>query len=339
MTRTNPARFVASPGLTRLATAHALVLGLLASLALGGCKSGRTEVVMFCAASLARAMSELEQVVEAKNPRLDLRLELSGSQEACRKLAELNRRADVVATADYRVIDRILLPDHADHDIHFATNSVVLAHMDHSRYTEQITADNWYQVLQRPGVRLGLVDPDLAPIGYRTLLVLKLAGRQLGFDGERLARTLRKRCAPEDVAPHEGELLKRLQARAIDYAFVYRSTAEEHNLKLVALPDSYNLGAAERQQDYAAASVQVRMRSGEPPRRVRGSAVIYGVTIPRRPLNPEGARQVVAALLGKPGQRALSRTGFRPLVPARCAQRDKLPPALRALTAAPRGGR
>ena len=77
-----------------------LLLFSLLALAGSGCKSGRREVVVFAAASLARALSDLEQQLEARHPDLDLRLEISGSQVACRKVAELNRRGDVVAVAD-----------------------------------------------------------------------------------------------------------------------------------------------------------------------------------------------------------------------------------------------
>ncbi len=271
-------------------------------------------MVVFAAASLARAFSEIEEQVERQRPDLDVRVEISGSQTAARKVAELHRRADVVATADHRVIDRILRPDHARFTARFATNAVVIAHMEHSRHTDQITADNWGEVLLRPGVRLGLVDPDQAPIGYRTLLVWKLAeAADPAWAG--LAGRLRRRCAPEHLVPHEGELMRLLQTRSIDYAFVYRSTAEEHNLKLVKLPASYSLGDVARDADYARAKVAVRMRGGQARTTIEGAAITYGLTIPRRALNPTGAQVFVRQLLGVDGQQALQRTGFRPLVP------------------------
>ena len=303
---------------------------LLLLAALAGCKPSRKPVAVFAAASLARALSDLEERVEQDHPTLDVRLEISGSQVACRKVAELNRHGDVVATADYGVIDHILLPEHAGYSVRFAANAVVLAHMQHSRHTETITAKNWHEVLQRKGVRLGRVARDLAPMGYRTLLVWELASRSLGARAPNLARRLEARCAAEHVVPHEGELLRLLQTRAIDYAFLYRSTAEEHNLKTVELPDAYNLGAADREQAYAAASVTVEMRRGER-KTITGAAVIYGVTIPTAAPNPAGARAFVEALLSEQGRRCLARTGFSPLRPARSARRGKMPAWLQKL--------
>ena len=309
------------------------LLTLLAALA--GCKSSRKPVTVFAAASLARALSDLEERVEQDHPTIDVLMEISGSQVACRKIAELNRRADVVAVADHGVIDDILVPGHAGWSLRFATNAVVLAHMQHSRHTEKVAADNWHRVLLEPRVRLGRVDPDLAPIGYRTLLVWQLAERHLGGKAPGLARRLEAKCPAEHVVPHEGELLKLLQTRTIDYAFLYRSTAEEHNLKTVELPDAYNLGAAGLQQAYARVSATVQMRSGQRGRQVTGSAVIYGLTIPNSAPNASGARVLVEALLADQGRRCLARTGFNPLRPARSAQLAAMPGWLKRQVKAP----
>jgi molybdate/tungstate transport system substrate-binding protein len=306
---------------------------LAAWAALGGsaCKpAGKDQaVVVFAAASLARAFSDLKLEVE-KEPGLQVLLSLGGSQEACRKVSELGHRADVVATADHRVIDQILRPRHAVFTIRFATNELVLAHLQHSKFTEEVSATNWFNVLLRPGVRLGMASPDLAPLGYATLLVWQLAELHEGKHrvGHNLAARLRDRCAPEHVAPDEGELLQLLQSRAIDYAFMYRSTAEEHNLKLVELPARYSLGAVEQAAFYARAAVRVRM---DRPRRVTGAPLVYGVTVPSSAPHPGAAALFLQKLLGPAGQRSLRRTGFRPLVPARCDRPAMAPEALRPL--------
>ena len=282
------------------------------ALALPGCSKSRQPVTVFVAASLARALGELAEEVERAHPRLDIRLEISGSQIACRKVAELNRRADLVAAADVEVIRRILVPGWAGDVAPVATNEVVLAHLEHSKHTDQISADNWPDILLRPGVRLGMVDPDLAPIGYRTLLVWGLAeGAMAGQKG--LRQRLSALVPAARRVPHEGELLARLQSRALDYAFVYRSTAEDHNLKLVSLPDAYNLGSPAHAADYARASVDVRMRSAGAPTRVKGSPILYGAAMPRDTPNPAGAKILLDALLGERGRRVLLRRGFRPL--------------------------
>jgi molybdate/tungstate transport system substrate-binding protein len=308
------------------------ILALLLSL-LGGCQRDRKPVVVLAAASLTRAFSELQQQFNKDNPRLEVRLETGGSQELCRKVAELNDRADVVATADYRVIENILLPHHATYNIKFTTNEVVLAHLEHSKYTAEVTAENWPAILLRPDVRLGTVDRDLAPIGYATLLVWKLAELHLGKDkvGEDLAGKLLARCEKRHIMPDESELLKLLESKAIDYAFMYRSTAEEHRLKKVELPDAYNLGATGMGATYGKASVSVKMKRSDAMKEIRGAPITYGVTIPAAAPNPEGAALFVRFLLSDAGRATLKRTGFRPLNPAACDQAARLPAPLKSL--------
>ena len=126
--------------LPRFATRLCSTLVLVCTIA--ACRARRTPVVVMVASSATRAFAEVERQSERQYPKLDLQLEISGSQVACRKVAELQRHADLVAVADYQVIDRILRPGHARFNLRFATNAVVLAHMEHSKHTDIITADN-----------------------------------------------------------------------------------------------------------------------------------------------------------------------------------------------------
>ena len=311
--------------------ARALAL-LAAATLLAGCRS-RTEVVVFHAASLSRLFVDVGERFERAHPGYRLRAEPSGSQIVARKVAELGLPADLVAVADIRVLDELLVPGHADWTVGFATNEMVLAHAAHSRHTEEVTGRNWPEVLARSRVRLGRVDPDLAPIGYQTLLAWRLSEKleRLAPQNAGLSARLAARCAPEHVVSDEAELAALLEGRAIDYAFLYRSTAEDHRLKLTELPAEVNLGRTELAAAYAGAEVEVRMRSGAPRVRIRGSPLVYGFAIPRRAPNPEGATLLAAFLLGEEGSAALRRAGFRPMVPGACGAPERLPPALRQL--------
>ena len=55
-----------------------------------GCKQKSPSVVkVYCAASLHQVLTTAKQVLETRNPRLEIRLEPSGSQIAARKVAEI----------------------------------------------------------------------------------------------------------------------------------------------------------------------------------------------------------------------------------------------------------
>ena len=297
------------------------VLVVTVVLLAGGC-SGRKEVVVFHAASLRRIASDVAEEFQRREPGWHVRLEPSGSLAAARKVTELGMRADVVAVADVGVIDRMLVPRHAAWSVEFASGEIVLAHKDHSRFTDEVSTDNWPEVLQRPGVRLGRANPETAPLGYHTLFAWQLcAGGRPGLHDALAARVAR-----EHLAPDETELLALLEARAVDYAFLYRSTAEDHHLKTTPLAEACNLSRRDLRARYASAEVTVRGT------RLQGAPVTYGATVPAGAPNPAAGGRFLALLLGEEGRRLLRRAGFHPLQPAPCRGCAKLPAALLPLT-------
>jgi molybdate/tungstate transport system substrate-binding protein len=302
-------------------------------LLVAGCRRPTNEVVVFHATSLTSVLGEVAEQFQRDNSGFRVRLEPSGSQVAARKVSELGMRADVVAVADADILSRILIPQHAAWRTVIATNEIVIAHKDHSRFTDEITTRNWPEVLQRPGVRLGRADPDTAPVGYHTLLTWQLAekGGTYGSTGVGLTAHLTARCVREHVTHDEAELLTLLESRAIDYAFLFRSTAEDHHLKITALPPEENLSRPELAARYATAQVSVRMKQAEGRATITGGPITYGITIPASAPHAEIASRFVTTLLGDVGRRVLARHGFRPLSSPLCSPCAELPIELRAL--------
>jgi molybdate/tungstate transport system substrate-binding protein len=317
-----------SEGLHGLLGCHIAVLHVLCLLCAfwgcPGCKRSPTEVVVFYASSLSAVLGDAAEAFQKANPQLRLRLEPSGSQVAVRKVVELGMRADIVAVADAGLIPKMMIPSHAGWSAIFATNEIVLAHKDHSRFTDQITPASWPEVLTRPGVRLGRADPDTAPIGYQTLMVWQLA--EASSPG--LVAKLTAQCAKEHVTHDEAELLSLLESRAVDYAFLFRSTAEDHHLKILTLPPEINLSRQELAARYATASVEVRMKQGQGNGRIAGAPVIYGLAIPANAPHPDAAARFAAFLFSEPGRKLLGRRGFHPLAQTQCAPCAGLPAPL-----------
>jgi len=312
-----------------------IVLGsvlVLAALAPWGCRSSTTEVVVFYASSLSAVLGDASEAFQKANPGLRVRLEPSGSQVAARKVVELGMRADIVAVADAALIDKMMIPAHATWNAVFATNEIVVAHKDHSKGTEQLTAENWPEILTRDGVRLGRADPDTAPIGYQTLMVWQLAesSAAYGSSGIRLSDRLKAQCSKNHVVHDEAELLGLLESRSIDYAFLFRSTAEDHHVKILALPPEINLSRQDQAARYQSAQVEIRMKQGQGGTRIAGAPVTYGLTIPSHAAHPDAAARFAAFLLGDSGRRLLARRGFHPIAPAQCVSCTGLPEALRS---------
>jgi molybdate/tungstate transport system substrate-binding protein len=278
-------------------------------------------------------LGEAAEAFQKVNPQVRIRLEPSGSQVATRKVSELGMRADIVAVADAALIDKMMIPTHATWNAVFATNEIVIAHKDHSKWTDQITTQNWPEILARPGIRLGRADPDTAPIGYQTLMVWQLAELSGAYAaaGRQLSERLQAQCSKDHVVHDETELLALLESRSIDYAFLFRSTAEDHHLKVLALPPEINLSRQDQTVLYGRAQVEIRMKQGQGAARVVGAPVTYGLTIPNRAAHPEAAARFTAFLFSDSGRRLFERRGFHPVSPVQCVACSGLPGELRRL--------
>ncbi len=290
-------------------------------------------LVIFHAGSLAEPVRALTEAFQARYPGVAFQTEASGSNEAARKIRELGREADLLISADYQVIDRLLIPEFAAWSIRFARNEMVLAYTDRSRYADEVGTDNWYEILGRDGVICGRADPNTDPCGYRTLMVWQLAEAHYGAPG--LHRALETHCPKEYVRPKSVELIALLQSGDVDYAFKYRSVAIQHGLRFVELPPEVNLGSVEYADFYRRASVEIAGTEPGQTVTVVGEPIVYGVTIPRNAPNPDMALEFVKFLIGPEGQAIMARMGQPPIVPPTTGDRDALPAALQPLVREP----
>lgn len=133
------------------------------------------KLIIFHAGSLTVPFAKIEKAFEAKYPEVDVLREAGGSTKMARLISEVGKSADIMASADYTVIDNNLIPNHAAWNVRFATNQLVLCYTDQSRYANEINDKNWYEILQKKEVVWGHSDPNLDPCGYRSVMVLQLA--------------------------------------------------------------------------------------------------------------------------------------------------------------------
>lgn len=292
------------------------------------------KVVIFHAGSLSVPFAAMEKAFEAKYPKVDVQREAGGSTKMARMISEIGKPADIMASADFAVIDKTLIPAYADVNIRFATNQLVLCYTDKSRFADEINADNWTDILQRKGVVWGHSDPNLDPCGYRSLMVLQLAEKFYGKEG--LSDAMLANRPMENVRPKSVELISLLQSGNMDYAWEYLSVAVQHKLKYVKLNEHINLSNYKYDPFYAQAKVEV---SGKKPgtTMVRtGKSCTYGVTLLKNAENPEAAQAFLEFLLApEGGLKVLKDMGQPPFIPARVptqAMQAKLPAALAGLT-------
>lgn len=291
------------------------------------------DVIVFHAGSLTVPLAEMEKRFEALHPGVDIKREAGGSTKMARLISEVGKPADIMASADYKVIDNNLVPNFADINIRFATNQLVLCYTDQSRFASEITADNWYDVLQREGVVWGHSDPNLDPCGYRSVMVLQLAEKF--YDKPGLYEKLLSVRKPEWIRPKSVELVSMLKTGNMDYAWEYLSVAVQHELKFLKLDPHINLGDYKYDAFYTQATVEVTGKEPGSMITKKGQSVTYGVTLLKDAPNSEAAEAFLQFLLSPDqGLKILDEMGQPPFVPARvpdAAMLEKVPAALRPL--------
>ncbi|MEX2181361.1 MAG: extracellular solute-binding protein [Gemmatimonadaceae bacterium] len=294
---------------TRSARALAGVGLCIAALVAVGCgaPSGGGTLTVFNAGSLARPLrAALDSFARVEG--VTIAQESAGSLETARKLTELGNVPDIIALADAEVFPGYLVPAHVEAYVAFARNRMVLAYTDRSRFAAEVSADNWWQIVQRPGVEVGRSDPELDPNGYRTLMVWQLAARHYGDPA--LAATLEAHAPPRNIRPKEADLVGLLQAGELDYIWSYESIARAVGLRWVALPVEIDLSSPDHAAQYAAARVTVRGASGGGSVTFIGAPIVYAFAVPRAAPHPELAARFAAFLVSPEGRAILRREGL-----------------------------
>jgi len=271
---------------------------------------------------------EMKKEFEANNRGIMIFLEASGSIQAARKITDLKKPCDIIASADDRVIDTYLVPSYADWNIRFATNQLVLCYTGSSRYAGEITEKNWFRILKRKEVAWGHSDPNLDPCGYRALMVMQLAERYYREPG--LYAGLLANRPVENIRPKSTDLLSLLQTGHLDYAWEYRSVAVQHGLNYVRLPDEINLGNRGFDPVYARAAVRVAGEKKGSWIDMRGRSCTCGIALLKNSPNRSAAVRFLEYMLDpEKGLAVLRKQGQPPIIP--CRVRDdnmkKLVPA------------
>jgi molybdate/tungstate transport system substrate-binding protein len=290
------------------------------------------KLIIFHAGSLSVPFAEIEKNFEKMYPEVDVLREAGGSTKMARLISEVGKPADIMASADFVVIDKNLIPKFASWNVRFASNQMVLCYTDKSKFAGEINSDNWTDILLREGVVWGHSDPNLDPCGYRSLMVLQLAEKFYGKVG--LYEAFLANRPEKNVRPKSVELISLLQSGHMDYAWEYLSVAVQHGLKYVTLDKHLNLGDYSMTPYYSSAKVQV---TGKKPgtfiERV-GKSITYGVTKIDKAPNSEAAEAFLAYLFAPDGGlKILKDMGQPPFDPVRTTAdgMSKLPESLKAL--------
>jgi len=293
-------------------------------------------LAVYQAGSLDAPMRKLEKEFEAAHPEIDVQLFSGGSAGLVDKINKLSKKADVLASADYTLIPKYMMPANASYYINFAKNNIVLCYSNSSKFANEINDKNWYLILNREGVSYAISDPTSDPAGYRSLMTIQLAERSYGLSNifETLigahskittetsgtVTTINATSPSPDgkkliITKTGPEIAPLLIDGKVDYAFEYSSVAIQNNLKYLTLPEAIDLSSTAEAEKYA--TVQVKRPSGTTTVTETGVPIIYGVTVPMTSRNPSMGIAFVKMLLDKDGQAIISADGQTLIVPSK----------------------
>ncbi len=283
-------------------------------------------LIIFHAGSLSVPFKEIADNFNKEYPDINVVMEAAGSRTCARKISDLHRECDIMASADYKVIDNLLIPKFASWNIKFAGNEMAIVYHDKSRGSDSINSNNWYNILLQDDVVYGRSNPNSDPCGYRTILVAELTEKYYNDNG------LKNRLLDKNsnyIRPKEVDLLSMLESNVIDYIFLYRSVAEQHGLKYIVLPDSINLGNPKLTKFYQTASVEISGKKPGEKITKKGEPMVYGVTILNDAPNKKAALKFVEFLLSKnKGMAILEKNGQSSLIPSSTSTFNNLPTQL-----------
>ncbi len=285
------------------------------------------DLIIFHAGSLSVPMKEVARAFNSVHPDVNILMESAGSIASARKITDLNRPCDIMASADYTVIDNMLIPKYADWNIRFVSNELSIVYNEKSRYSKDISDKNWFDILMKNDVAFVRADPNSDPCGYRSVLSLKLAGqyyRKPGLAGRIMAKDRNY------MRPKEVDLIALLESGSIDYIFLYRSVAIQHQLNYVILPDEINLKNPAFAKHYATVSTEINGKEPGKKETIKGEPMVYGVTVLRDAPNKKAAIAFTEFLLTRDkGMAIMERNGQPSVIPLTTPNWNKIPPELK----------
>lgn len=326
--------------------------------------SSKITLKVYCAASLLFPLEKARQAFEQSHPDVNVEVEGHGSIQVIRQVTELGSKADLLMVADYSLIPLMMYNStesgsnqtFADWYVRFASNKVVLAYMNSSKYASEVNVTNWFSILQRPDVVFGFPNPMIDALGYRTLMAIQLATTY--YDDNTIFHDLITQnfdpptnCIPFDdrytilvpeVMQPKGrnvvlrassiQLIPLLESGSIDYCFLYLSNARQSGLNYVEFADEFSLGNPQFEGLYERVTVEFELqRFASVGLNRLGKTIYYGFTIPSNAERKGLAADFAKFLLSGEGRSIFESVWHPVFLPSYTDNKESLPPVLQDL--------
>lgn len=306
----------------------------------GSDNEAKGTIKILAADSLAQQLNDTKTKFNEKYPNVEVQIEFSGSQAAIRKVTDLNKSADIVASADYGLIDkRLIAGNYSTWNLKYANNKMVIAYTDKSKHSKDINEKNWYEILAKDDVKFGFGDPNSDPAGYRSVMVLQLAeiyhkndtifddliAKNTAITSEKTGDSYLIK-SPTNLAPNSkvtiredaAQLMPGLLSNDVDYVITYRNIAEQQKdegVKYLELPDILSLSSTDAEDTYKKIELQ-EYSDTDKDKKITLSPIVYGVTILNQAKDNKMALEFVKLLLSSEGEKIIKDSFQEPIKPA-----------------------
>ena len=244
-----------------------------------------------------------------------------------RELYKKTDSCDILIYDDYKLIEAFLIPNITQWTIKFARDEIVIACNETSLYKDEFITDNWYQILLKPNVLFGRIDPLNKTCGYRTESVFKLAAKY--YNNPDLSHELNSK-HQDLVYSNSKKLIKALKERKIDYAIIFKSMAVNNDLEYFKIPKIMNLNHPDLFNYYSKTNIQILDKDSINPYPMQGAPIIYGLSIMGNTPNMNNSLIFSEYFLSKnKGLIDIANVGIIPMIPSQSFYYKILPESLK----------
>lgn len=297
---------------------------------------GKTVLTVYAADSLGQSMNATAKEFEAQHPNVTVQIQYGGSSALISQITQLNKSVDVMASADYGLIDSKLIPKYAKWNLQYARNELVIAYTNKSKFSNEINGTNWYQVFSKSNVTYGFSDPNSDPAGYRALMMMQLANTYYNNNSifsnlvaNNTAITSKANGtgyiinAPSNINPTSKvtirpaatDLMPLLQSGTLDYVIIYKNVAQQQNVSYVELPNELSLTNMSYNAAYKKISL-VQNSGTNQSKTINLTPIVYGITVLTNAPQTQLAEEFVQLVISNTGTQILQKSHQEPIIPA-----------------------
>lgn len=232
---------------------------------------------IFSAGVAGKAVKDVISKWNKLYPEITAALTIDGSVDLIRRCLA-GESCDLLILADDKIIDQMMLPDHASGYIVFAGNRMVVA----ANEGYEIGTENWKEKLLDPSATFDHHNPYADPGGYRSVMSMMLADKIESGLADKLI----------NHPGHFGMGNDPEDLPEIKYCFDYYTRAAGRGATIAELPEIMNLGNDELAAIYSEVSFSV-----DESNTIAATPINHAVTIPLTSGNPDAAREFVNLFL------------------------------------------